>query len=177
MFEPGRLLSLDDAKKKIEAWHVDHEEKIQTVQNFQGSGFSVDLPDDATDASSYCFLFPNAGEYAPNLTIRCERPPDELNLDDYVKEQREVLEAGVENFILVNEISSKRDFWTYVISIIEWGPDESRVRQKQTYVYVPGEKPRLFILTGTDLAANFEQTDAIFNEIIRSFKPNDIQAF
>lgn len=177
MFEPGRFVPLDDAQKKIEAWRVDYKERIPTVQSFQGSGFSVNLPDDAMDASSYCFMFPNAGEFSPNLTIRSERPPDELNLDDYVKQQREALETGVENFILVNEISGKRDFWTYVVSIIEWGPDESRIRQKQLHVYVPGEKPRLFILTGTDLAANFEQSDAIFNEVIRSFTPNDIQAF
>ncbi len=45
-----------------------NEGRIHTVQSFQGSGFSVDLPEDASDASSYCFLFPNAGEYAPNLT-------------------------------------------------------------------------------------------------------------
>jgi hypothetical protein len=42
---------------------------------------------------------------------------------------------------------------------------------------VPGEKPRLFILTGTDLASNFEQSDPIFNQVIRSFTPNDIQAY
>jgi hypothetical protein len=154
-----------------------NEGRIHTVQSFQGSGFSVDLPEDASDASSYCFLFPNAGEYAPNLTIRYEQPPDEFDLNEYVDEQRQALETSVENFIVVNEISNKRDFWTYVISIIEWGPDEARIRQKRTYVHVPGEKTRLFILTGTDLAANFEQSDVIFNQIIRSFKPNDIQVF
>jgi len=147
------------------------------VQSFQGSGFSVDLPDDAADASSFCFVFPNAGELPPNLTIRCERPPDELDLDEYVQEQRQAFETSVENFELVNEISSKHDFWTYVVSITEWGPDESRLRQKQMYVYVPGEKPRLFIMIGNDLAANSEQSDDLFNQVIRSFKPNDIQAF
>jgi hypothetical protein len=147
------------------------------VQTFQGSGFSIELPDDATDASSYCFVFPNAGEFPPNLTIRCERPPEVLDLDAYVKEQRQALETSVENFDLVNEISSKHDFWTYVVNITEWGPDNSRMRQKQMYVYVPGEKPRLFIMIGTDLAANFERSDDLFNQVIRSFKPNDIQAF
>lgn len=135
------------------------------------------MPEDAIDASSYCFVFPNAGELPPNLTIRCEQPPDELDLDEYVREQREALETSMENFELVNEISSKHDFWTYVVSITEWGPDESRLRQKQMYVYVPGEKPRLFIMIGSDLAANAEQSDDLFNQVIRSFKPNDIQAF
>ncbi len=153
------------------------EEKIQTVQSFQGSGFSVDLPEDATDASSYCFTFPDAGEYSPNLTIRVERPPDELDLNAYVNEQRQALETSVENFSVVNEISNKRGSWTYVISIIEWGPDESRIRQKQTYVYVPDEIPRLFTLTGTDLADNFKQSEVLFNQVIKSFTPNDIQAF
>ena len=147
------------------------------MQSFQGSGFSVDLPEDATDASSYCFLFPDAGEYAPNLTIRCERPPDELDLNAYVNEQRQALETSVENLSVVNEISNKRGSWTYIVSIIEWGPDESRIRQKQTYVYVSEEIPRLFTLTGTDLAANFKQSEVLFNQVIKSFTPNDIQAF
>jgi hypothetical protein len=148
-----------------------------SVQSYQGSGFSVELPVDAIDASSFCFVFPSAGELAPNLTVRIERPQGEFDLGAYVQEQRQAFESGVENFVVVNEISSKRDFWTYVISIVEWGPDESRLRQKQTYIHVPGEKPRLFILTGTDLASNFEQSDPIFNQVIRSFTPNDIQAY
>jgi len=153
------------------------EERVQTVQNFQGSGFSVELPDDATDSSSYCFSFPNAGEYAPNLTITCERPPDGLDLNAYVSERREALKTGVENLAVINEISNSRGAWTYIVSIVEWGPDESRIRQKQTYVYVPGEVPKLFTLTGTDLADNFKQSEAIFNQAIKSFTPNDIQAF
>jgi hypothetical protein len=42
----------------------------------------------------------------------------------------------------------------------------------------PGrEPPAAEVLTGTDLASNFDQSDVIFNQVIRSFKPNDIQAF
>lgn len=147
------------------------------MQSFQGSGFSVELPDDAIDASSYCFTFPNAGDYAPNLTIRIERPQDEPDLKAYVAAQRAVIEVTVESFSLINEINGKKDFWTYVISIVEWGPDDTRIRQKQAYIYVPGESPKLYMLTGTDLAANFEQSDAIFNQVIKSFTPNDIQVF
>lgn len=141
------------------------------MQSFQGPGFSVELPDNAIDASSYCFVFPDAGEFPPNLTIRSEATPPELDLDTYVKEQRQALETSVENFSLVNEISGRRDFWSYVVSIVEWGPDDTRIRQKQTHVYVPGAKPRLFILIGTDLAANFEKSDALFNQVIRTLKP------
>jgi hypothetical protein len=147
------------------------------VQSFQGSGFSVELPDDATDASSYCFVFPEAGEFSPNLTIRREQSPDDLDLNAYVKDLTEALDESSENLIIVNEISGKHGFWTYIISIIEWGPDESRVRQKRTFMHVPGEVPRVFTLTGTDLAGNFEKSEVIFNQVIKSFKPNDIQAF
>ena len=111
------------------------------------------------------------------MTITCERPPDGLDLDAYVGERREALKTSVENLAVINEISNKRGAWTYVVSIVEWGPDESRIRQKQTYVYVPGESPKLFTLTGTDLADNFKQSEAIFNQAIKSFTPNDIQAF
>ncbi len=144
-----------------------------TVQSFQASEFSVELPDGVIDASSYCFVFPHAGEFPPNLIIRCEHQPAEFDLAAYVAAQREALEASAENFTLVNEISSKRDFWTYIVSIVEWGPDDSRIRQKQTYVFVPGQRNRLFILTGSDLADNFEQSDGIFNQVIRTLKPLD----
>ncbi len=150
--------------------------KRPTVQSFQGSGFSVELPDDATDATSYCFVFPDAGKFSPNLTIRSEQSPDDLDLKAYVDEQTQALETSVENFVVVNEISNKHGFWTYIISIIEWGPEESRIRQKRTFMHVPGEIPRLFTLTGTDLASNFENSEVVFNQVIKSFTPNDIPA-
>jgi hypothetical protein len=147
------------------------------VQSFQGSGFSVELPDDATDASSYCFVFPDTGEFSPSLTIRRDPSPDDLDLNAYVEDLTQALEGSSENLIIVNEISGKHGFWTYIISIIEWGPDESRVRQKRTFMKVPGEIPRLFTLTGTDLAENFDKSEPLFNQVIKSFKPNDIQEF
>lgn len=141
------------------------------MQDFQGPGFFVQLPDQTVDASTYCFVFPAYGDFPPNLTIRCEEHPEEFELGAYVAEQRQALADSAENFSLINEISSKHDFWTYVVSIVEWGADDNRVRQKRTYVHVPGEPPRLYTLTGTDLAANFEVSDAVFNQVIRSLKP------
>ena len=147
------------------------------MPSFQGSGFSIELPEDVIDASSYCFSFPEAGEFSPILMIKCERQQDELDLSAYVNEQRDAIRASVENFTVISEMSKSRGAWDYVISVTEWGPDESRTRQKQLFVYVPGEIPRLFTLTGTDFAANFENSEPLFDQIIRTFKPNDIQAF
>ena len=147
------------------------------MPKFQGSGFSVELPEEVMDASSYCFSFPEAGEFSPHLTIKFEQQTDKPDLNAYVSKQRVALRAGVENFSVISELSKSRGSWDYVISVIEWGPDESRTRQKQFFVYVPGEIPRLFTLTGTDLAANFERSESLFDQVIRTFKPNDIQAF
>jgi len=147
------------------------------MPSFQGSGFSVELPEETIDASSYCFSFPEAGEFSPYLTIKCERQQDELDLSACVNEQRDALRAGVENFRVISETSKSRGSWNYIITVVEWGPDESRTRQKQLFVYVPGEIPRLYTLTGTDFASNFENSEPLFDQVIRTFKPNDIQVF
>ena len=147
------------------------------MPSFQGSGFSVELPEETIDASSYCFSFPEVGEFSPNLTIKCERQQDELDLSAYVNEQRDALRAGLENFSVISELSKSRGSWNYIITVVEWGPDESRTRQKQLFVYVPGEIVRLYTLTGTDFAANFEESEPLFDQVIGTFKPNDIQAF
>jgi hypothetical protein len=122
-------------------------------------------------------MFPEHGEMPPNLTIRCEARPGQFDLAAYVAEQQEAMKGGVTGFELVNEINNKKDFWTYVISIVEWGPRDSRIRQKQAYIYVPGASPRLFTMTGTDLSGNFVNSEPLFNEVIKSFAPNEIQLF
>ena len=152
-------------------------EKIRTMPIFQGSGFSVELPEETIDASSYCFSFPESGEFSPNLMIKCERQQDEIDLSAYVNEQRAAICAGVENFKVISDTSKNRGSWNYLISVVEWGPDEKRTRQKQLIVYVPGEIPRLYTLTATDFAANFKRSEPLFDQVIRTFNPNDIQAF
>ena len=146
------------------------------MPSFQGSEFSVDLPDDALDVSSYCFAFPEAGDFAPNLTIRCDRRADEFNFDKYVSQQRHSLETSVENLAVVSEMSKSRGAWDYAVSVVEWGPEENRVSQKQLIVYVAGAIPRLYTLTGTDLAENFATSEPLFDKVMKSFKPTDSEA-
>ena len=145
------------------------------MPKFQGSGFSIVLPEAAIDASSYCFSFPQAGVLAPNLTIKSAPQEERPDLRVLVEEQRKQLSASLDNLRVVSEVASQHESWDYIVSVIEWGPEGGRMRQKQLLVFVPGEKPRLFTLVATDLAENVDNSEPLFDQIIKSFDPNDIQ--
>ncbi len=142
---------------------------------FQGSGFSFDIPEDALDASSYSFVFPELGELSPNLTIRFE-PGENVNLEERITSVRETLAGSLENFVVVGEDPVReRGGWKYSTQVYEYGEDEFRIRQKQLVLLINEPKPTLYTLTSTDLTSNFSTSEPVFDKIIRSFDPNTIQ--
>lgn len=144
---------------------------------FQGSGFSVDIPEGALDVSSYAFVFPELGEFAPNLTIRFE-PGENVDLEERISDLRETLMSSLENFVVVGEDPVRtRGPWKYSTQVYEYGQDEHRIRQKQLLLLVTQPTLTLYTVTGTDLAAGYLQSEPVFDEIIRSFDPNTIQRF
>jgi hypothetical protein len=145
------------------------------MSSFQGSGFSISLPEAVIDASSYCFSFPSAGTLSPNLTIKCDTLKDKPDLSVVVNERTAQLSESLENLIVISEVANTRDSWEYIVSVVEWGATDNRTRQKQLFIYVPGEKPRLFTLVGTDLASNYQNSEPLFDQIIKTFNSNDIQ--
>jgi len=145
------------------------------MTHFQGSGFSIELPESAVDASAYTFAFPKGRPFTPTLVIRVEQRREAPDLAAYVTEQRQRLSAAVEAFEVLREKPGRWGAWDYIMTLFEWGPPDGRIRQEQFHILVPGRPNRLFILTATDTAGDFAATDPLFNEILRTFKPNDIQ--
>ncbi|MEJ1356161.1 MAG: DcrB-related protein [Candidatus Sedimenticola sp. (ex Thyasira tokunagai)] len=139
---------------------------------FQGSGFVIDVPEECVDASVYTFAFPEKGGYAANLMVRFEAVVGAFDLQKYVKEQLDGLQQKVEEFKLVSQAAGKRGTSDGVMSVYEWGKEPARIRQKQVVLFVPGEQPRKYILTATDLASQSANSDPLFDQMLRSFEIN-----
>lgn len=147
------------------------------MPHFQGSGFSVELPDGSADASAYTFLLPmpKNAPMAPFITIQAE-VQNEGSLEAHVKSFHLELQKDLENFT-VRDFKAGRNAGTdVVLTTIEWGPAAARVSQTQAYYLVTGaEKPKIYALKGTDLTENFPNSQPLFNGVMRSFMPNDMQ--
>lgn len=139
---------------------------------FQGSGFTVELPEGTADTSSYAFVFPGIGSFSPNLTVRFD-PAESLDLQAHVDSVRENYETALDDLAVVGNVPVRsRGEWLYATLVLEWGPADHRIRQKQLFLWVPGEAPTLYTLTGTDLASSFDKSEPVFDGIMRSFQPN-----
>ena len=147
------------------------------MPTFQGSGFSIELPEATHDVSSYGFVFPDLGDFSPSLTVRFEKAKDAPNLSAYAQEKTLPLAESLENFEVVSQSEHARGNWSYLVSTVEWGADDGRLRQKTIYIYVSGEKPAIYTITATDLASNADNSDAELNKIIGSFRTNGEQFF
>ena len=139
------------------------------MPKFQGSGFAIDVPEHCIDASIYTFVFPEQGGFSANLLIRYEKVVGAFNLQEYAKEQLDGLQQKVEEFKIISQASGKRGACDGVMSVCEWGTGLARIRQKQVVLFVPGESPRKYILTTTDLASQAANSDPLFDQMLRSF--------
>lgn len=142
---------------------------------FQGSGFVVELPDGTSDASSYAFVLPDGEGYAPNLTVRFEAVGADCDLPAVARSRIAQLGERLEAFELLHEESGSRGPLQGVLSTVEWGAGEARVRQRWLLLLSLAPAPRLYTLTATDLAARAGRSDAAFDAMLRSFVPNDRQ--
>lgn len=144
------------------------------MPKFQGSGFSLELPDGTVDASNYGFALPGDGGANPTVTIRFATV-ENADLEKIFDEQKYSLEQALTDFEVVSKGTFKRADREYIVWIGEWGSAEARMKQKQVLMRVSGNVPRLFTITATDLARHFAQTEPLFDNVIRTFDPNDIQ--
>ena len=141
------------------------------MANFQGTGFSIELPDDCTDASTYTFVLPENNGFSATLNIRHESATEVSDLKSHINVSLKALRASVANFTLLNQAAGKRGEHQGLMTSYEWGEGASRVRQKQYCLMTSGENPKLYILTSTDLVSNAAQSDRVFNSIMKTFTP------
>jgi hypothetical protein len=147
------------------------------MPNFQGSGFTMELPEDCMDASSYAFVLPEYNGFSPNLTIRFEPTTDVSDLQAHVNISLDALKANVVDFVMINQVAGKRGPHNGVMSNYEWGAGESRMRIKQYCIMTAGDVPRVYTLTAVDLTSNADQSAPVFNRMMKNFVPNQEQLF
>lgn len=138
---------------------------------FQGAGFSIELPEQYVDASSYVFAFPSGEPFSPNLTIRFQELQGNLDPQKCADDELDGLKASVDEFALLSQQSGKRGASDGVMSVFEWGKGAARVRQKQVVLLVNSKPPKKFVLTATCLASQAEETEPVFNQVLASFQP------
>jgi len=147
------------------------------MPHFQGSGFSVELPDDCADASAYTFLLPTPkdAQLAPFVVIKAEALAAD-SLESHVRAQHMELQQNLENCRVLTFKAGQHAGTDVVLTTLEWGPPAARVSQTQAYYLVAGgQKPKVFGLKGTDLSENFSNSQPVFNGIFRTFMPNEVQ--
>ena len=142
---------------------------------FQASGFSVEVPDEAIDASAYTFSYPGLGSLPPNIVIQFEFGDDV----DMGARRAEVLERIESSYPQVDirvqdEVRSRGD-WEYFTIVAEFGEGEARMVQKQLQLRAQQPKPTVYVFSGTDLASNFPVFEPHFDAMVRSFQPNEVQ--
>lgn len=147
------------------------------MPNFQGSGFTMELPDDCMDASAYAFVLPENNGFSANLTVRFEPATYVSDLQEHVNMSLDALKASVVDFVLINQVAGKRGPHNGVMSNFEWGAGESRVRIKQYCIITAGDVPRVYTLTAVDLASNADKSTPVFNQMMKNFVPNQEQLF
>jgi hypothetical protein len=142
---------------------------------FQGSGFCLGVPEETVDASQYILvLAPKAG-FSPHLTIRFEPVDSGIDLNAYLKKQISNLEGSLEDFSLISQATGMRGPINGAMFNYEWGQGTGRFKQKQVLLVSNLQPIRLYTLTTLDLVKNAHISDPVFEQMIRSFSPNDKQ--
>ncbi len=145
------------------------------MPQFQGSGFALTLPEECYDASAYTFALPENNGFAPNLSIRFETVPAGTDIKQYADHALASLSGQFEGFELIDKLSGKRGEWDGVMATVAWGEGAARMLQKLFYMLVCRKQCRVYILTTTDLLGNAKQSAPVFDQMLRSFAPNEIQ--
>ena len=145
------------------------------MTTFQGSGFAIDIPPGCSDASIYTFALPNVNGFSPYIIIRFEAVKEPLDLSAYVNKQLEALASNAEEFKLLSQNAGKRGNWGCVVSDCQWGLPTIRMQQKYVHFLVPGKSSKVYTLSTTDLAKNHAHSSPVFDQMLRSFLPNNTQ--
>jgi hypothetical protein len=139
------------------------------MATYNTSDFSINLPDEAIDATVHAFAFPQGRLYTPTLFIRSERPASPTALSDFVDEQVKLLKAATEALNVVRRRSGVWHRHDALDLLLDFGPPEQRLRQRQVYVDAQGESKTIYVLVATDTAETFDSNDTMFNTAILSF--------
>jgi hypothetical protein len=142
------------------------------MAQFTVPGFEIKLPENYTDMSTYVFALPASPRFQPSIVVKTEVRGEKPAIQRYASQQINTLQENLQDFTMLSQTPGKQGVRDLVTASFEWGPaDEGqRIRQQQWYISIP-ERSSFYTLTATNLAADFAQTESLFNAIVRSFTP------
>ncbi|MDA1076896.1 MAG: hypothetical protein O3A63_19420 [Proteobacteria bacterium] len=144
--------------------------------NFQGGGFSLDLPEGVVDSSAYVFVKDDESNAPPMLQITHQVVPSvPSDIDAFLHERIDPEIDAVKILELLETSVNRRDNWTYGIATLVWGREPESLKERRIYLFVEEPGIRLFTLIVKAPEAKFDAAIEYFTSSMRSFAPNEIQ--
>jgi len=141
------------------------------MPQYPGPGFTMSLPEGYRDLSTFAFVFPGAGEFQPSIVVKMEKREGVPPLRRYATDQLSIVAKSVEDLKVISQAPTRQGSFESFVVVFEWGPPtKARIRQMQIFIAVPA-KSTVYTLTATNLAANFDETESLFNAVMASFAP------
>ena len=127
--------------------------------------FTIELPAEAIDTSSYSFVLQVKERFHPSLLIRYEPFPTKKTFAQYVPEQVEKMKKELKAFQLIRGPEYQGG---QALLLYEWGEGDARFRQTQLYM---DRGTHYYLLTTTQLASAPQDHSAALQQMIRTFRP------
>ena len=142
--------------------------------NYQGSGFTLDLPDETIDSVAYTFSIPGPDGVALNVLLRTELGEGV----DMNARREEVVERFLDGFDdaqfrVEDEVRARGD-WQYFTIVLEFGPDDMRHCLKELHIWIPTLQPTVYVFSGTSPVSSFPSFEPVFDAMVRSFQPGGV---
>ena len=131
------------------------------MPRFEGSDFSMELPEEYTDESTYAFAFPARGGFRPSVVVKTERLGGPVGLHEYSLQGLAQL-PGLEMVSNSEQPYGRR-------CVYDWGEPGRRIRQVQRYLLL-SDPPRVVTMTGTTLRDLYPQMEALFEAVFDSYR-------
>ncbi|MGI8786265.1 MAG: DcrB-related protein [Pyrinomonadaceae bacterium] len=137
---------------------------------FQGSDYTLEVPDDWQDRSIISFVATVApSEFAPNVVITKETVDAEMSVEDYANRQFSVTQAEVQGLTVVEQQNITINGRPVVQIVQKISAHGLNLQQLQTFVLANEE---IYIVTCTATAASFQQHLPRFKKIAQSLRLN-----
>ena len=127
--------------------------------------FSIEVPNEAVDTSTYSFVIPVQERFHPSVVIRREPLPMKKTFSEYTAEQVPRMKAELKNFRLLRgpEEGAGRVVMSY-----EWGEGDAQFQQTQIYLDLGRS---YYLLTLTQLAGSRVDHLPALGRIASTFRP------
>jgi hypothetical protein len=140
------------------------------MPTFKGTDFTIELPAEARDESTYAFAFRARSSFRPSVVVKTERLAAPTELPAYVEKQLGNIKTVLPNVVVVSGAPVKHGGLSAYTAVYDFGEESRRVRQKQRYILLQ-DPLRVVTLTGTSLKETFVETEPLFEAVFGSFVP------